>query len=117
MRTLEQHPWTHKPLAFFASLDLPALYPEKWAKWLAACEGDAGEARRMGAAFLAFSHSPVQGPITKRDHDKRTAFAVMFGNTYRWDRRRFLRHLRKSLHGNREAGRYWRVMTKGVRRG
>ena len=113
-KRVEQHPWTHKPLAFFDSLDFPTLYPEKWAKQLAACEGDVDAAREMAAGTLAMIHSPVHGPITREKHDSLHAFKVAFGVTFRWDHRRFLHDNRKTL-GKRRALRYWRAMTKEVR--
>lgn len=116
MRTPEQHPWTHKSLAFFDSLDFPTLYPEKWAKQLAVCEGDVDAARKMAGAMLAHVHSPIHGPITREKHDSLQDFRVRFGITYLWDHRRFLRHTRKSLGGNRKARHYWRMLTKEVRR-
>lgn len=113
MRTPKQHPWTHKPLAFFDSLDFPTLYPEQWAKQLAACEGDVDAARKMAAGSLAMFYSPVHGPITQAKHDQLQAFKFAFGVTFRWDHRRFLHDNRKTL-GKRRGMRYWRAMTKGV---
>lgn len=112
MRTPKQHPWTHKPLAFFDSLDFPTLYPEKWAKQLGACEGDLAAARKMAAGSLAMLHSPVHGPITQAKHEQIEDFRHGFLALYRWDRRRFLRHLREKLGGKRKATFYWRAMAR-----
>ncbi len=112
MRMPEQHPWTHKPLAFFDSLDFPTLYPEKWAKQLAACEGDVDAARKMAAGSLAMFHAPVHGPITQAKHEQIEDFRHGFLALYRWDRRRFLRHMREKLGGKRKATFYWRAMAR-----
>ena len=112
MRTPKQHPWTHKPLAFFDSLDFPTLYPEQWAKQLAACEGDVDAARKMAAGSLAMLHSPVQGPITREKHEQAEDFRRGFLALYRWDLRRFLRHMRENLGGKRKATFYWRAMAR-----
>lgn len=115
MRALEQHPYTHRPAAFFESLDIPSLYPRQWAKQLALCEGDAEAARTMAVSWLMFTHSPMQGPITREKHEQAKDFRHGFLALYRWDRRRFLRHMREKLGGKRKATFYWHAMEKGAR--
>ena len=112
MRAPEQQPWTHKSLAFFDSLDFPTLYPEKWARQLAACEGDVEVARKMAAGSLAMLHSPVHGPITREKHEQAEEFRRGFLALYRGDRRRFLRHMRERLGGKRKTTFYWRAMAR-----
>ena len=114
-QAIQQHPYTGKPRRFFEELDLPAVYPEAWSKCLNACSGDTAQAREFAVDWLEFVHSPVHGPETRVDHEKTQGFKLAFGCAYQWDRRRFLRHLRKTLRGKRKALAYWRIMTKGAR--
>lgn len=116
MRTcVEQHPYTHKPAAFFASLDIPSLFPQQWAKQLALCEGDAEAARTMAVNFLIFTYSPIHGPVTRETHEQVEDFRHGFLALYRWDHRRFLRHMREKLGSKRKATFYWRAMARSAR--
>ena len=116
-KRVEQHPWTHKPLAFFEALDLPAVRPEQWAKQLAMCGGDVEAAHEIAVNLLVSTYSPIHGPITRDRHESREAFCVSFGATFGWDHRRFLHDNRDNAKGKRNAMRIWRAMTRGRPRG
>lgn len=115
--TLRQdHPYTGMPRRFFEALDIPAMHPDGWSKCLIACGGDVVQAHALAVDWLEFVHSPIHGPETRAHYERMRGFKKSFGEAYQWDRRRFLRHMRGTLHGKRGAAEYWRKMTKGASR-